>query len=165
MFSLHRFRHNFYRPLAFSRSCPSTVRIVLDTNVIVSGLIWGGPPRQLLDLARVGAVSLYTSALLLDELADVLSREKFATLLAARNFTPAGIMQGYSAFAQSISTPAIPRTVPTDADDDAVIACALAAHAQIIATGDSDLLILHPFQNIAILKPSDALLLIHNSMA
>lgn len=142
----------------------TTLRTVLDTNVVVSGLIWGGPPRQLLDLARIGTISLYTSALLLDELADVLSREKFAPLLAARHLTPKEIIQGYAALARSIPTPAIPRTVPDDADDDSVIACALAAKARLIATGDRDLLILHPFQNIAILKPADALLLIPGGM-
>jgi predicted nucleic acid-binding protein len=52
----------------------------------------------------------------------------------------------------------IARTVPNDPDDDAVIACAITAQANMIITGDSDLLImLHPFQNIQILKPADAL--------
>jgi uncharacterized protein len=64
------------------------VRVVLDTNVIVSGLIWGRPPRHLLDLARQNTITLYTSAVLLDELAGVLSREKFAARLVARGLTP-----------------------------------------------------------------------------
>jgi putative PIN family toxin of toxin-antitoxin system len=133
------------------------MRAVLDTNVIVSGLVWGGPPRHLLDLARRGTLTLYTSAALLDELRDVLSREKFAARLAARNRTPNGIARGYVALARSVAAPTIPRTVPADADDDAVLACALAAHADLIVTGDRDLLILNPFRAIAILKPADAL--------
>ena len=133
------------------------MRAVLDTNVIVSGMIWGGSPRHLLDLARCGTVTLYTSAALLDELRDVLSREKFAARLAARNRTPDGIAQGYVALARSVAAPMIPRTVPADADDYAVLACALASRANLIVTGDSDLLILNPFRAIAILKPADAL--------
>jgi putative PIN family toxin of toxin-antitoxin system len=136
---------------------------VLDTNVMVSGVIWGGPPRQLLDLARLGSISLYTSPLLLDELAEVLSRDKFSKLLATRKLIPNTIIQGYAALAHSIPTLIIPRTVPDDPDDDAVIACAFGAKAKLIATGDQDLLILHPFQNIAILKPADAVLWIFNS--
>ena len=133
------------------------MRVVLDTNVIVSGLIWGGVPRQLLDLARGNIITLYTSVVLLEELADVLSRDKFAKLLSSRELTANAIMQRYAMLARIINAPAITRTVPNDADDDFVLACALAAKADIIATGDSDLLILHPFMNIDIIKPAEAL--------
>jgi putative PIN family toxin of toxin-antitoxin system len=132
------------------------VRVVLDTNVIVSGLIWGGEPRHLLDFARQNTITPYTSAVLLDELADVLARDKFAARLATRNLTPNGIVRGYAALARVIAAPIIARTVPDDPDDDAVIACALAAQADLIVSGDRDLLILHPYQNTAILKPSEA---------
>ena len=43
-----------------------------------------------------------------------------------------------------------------DADDDAVLTCALAAHAEIIVTGDKDLLVLHPWRDIDILNPAEA---------
>jgi putative PIN family toxin of toxin-antitoxin system len=132
------------------------VRLVLDTNVVVSGLIWGGVPRRLLDLARDGHATLFTSSVLLDELADVLSRDKFTTLLASQAVTPAFLVQRYSMLAKLIAPQAIDRAV-RDADDDAVIATALAARADIIVTGDSDLLVLHPWRNIQILKPADVL--------
>lgn len=128
------------------------MRVVLDTNVVVSGLLWGGPPRRLLELARQD-----TSAVLLDELADVLARAKFAVPLATHGITPDGILRGYAALAQTVAAPLIARTVPADADDDAVIACALAAKARLIVTGDRDLLVLHPLQDIAILNPTAAL--------
>lgn len=110
----------------------------------------------MLDFARQNIITLYTSPVLLDELDDVLSREKFVAHLAARHLTPHCITQGYAALAQSVDAPVIARTVPNDPDDDVVIACALAAQVRLIVSGDSDLLILHPFQNIAILKPSEA---------
>ena len=59
------------------------MRLVLDTNVVVSGLIWRGPPRQLLEAGRRGRVALFSSASLLDELASVLKRDKFSARLAA----------------------------------------------------------------------------------
>lgn len=133
------------------------MRVVLDTNVIVSGLLWGGPPRRWLDLARQNTIVLYTSAVLLAELAEVLAREKFAIPLVAHGLTPNGILRGYAALAQTVAAPLIARTVPADADDDAVIACALAAKASLIVTGDRDLLVLHPFGEIAILNPTAAL--------
>ncbi len=58
------------------------MRLVLDTNVVVSGLLWGGVPRRLLDLGRDGRVMLFTSSVLLDELADVLPRDRFRQLLS-----------------------------------------------------------------------------------
>jgi len=132
------------------------VRLVLDTNIVVSGLIWGGVPRQLLDLGRDGRVIFFTSSVLLDELADVLEREKFAALLASQGITPAFLMQRYGMLAKLVKPQPIERTV-RDIDDDAVVATALAAKADIIATGDSDLLVLHPYQGIQILNAADAL--------
>lgn len=54
------------------------VRVVLDTNIVVSGFLWRSFPRQLLDLARANVITIYTGVALLDELADVLSRNKLA---------------------------------------------------------------------------------------
>lgn len=61
------------------RRAPSGVpvmRIVADTNAVLSGLLWRGPPRRLLDLARERALTLCTSATLLAELAEVIARDK-----------------------------------------------------------------------------------------
>ncbi|MGH8477565.1 MAG: putative toxin-antitoxin system toxin component, PIN family [Methylococcales bacterium] len=137
---------------------------MLDTNIVVSGLIWGGVPRQLLDLGRDGQVTLFTSSLLLDELADVLSRDKFAALLASQAITPAFLMQGYGMLAKLVKSQPIERTV-RDANDDAVIATAFTAQADVIVTGDNDLLVLHPYQEIQILNPTDAVRLAAPKMA
>ena len=57
------------------------MRVVADTNVVVSGLLWHGNERRLLDAARDGFVELFTSKELLAELEDVLGRSKFAPRL------------------------------------------------------------------------------------
>jgi putative PIN family toxin of toxin-antitoxin system len=132
------------------------VRLVLDTNIVVSGLIWGGVPRHLLELGRDGRITFFTSSVLLDELADVLEREKFAELLLPQGITPAFLMQRYGILAKLATPQPIERTV-RDVDDDVVIATALAAKADIIATGDNDLLVLHPWQGIQILNAADTL--------
>lgn len=87
----------------------------------------------------------------------MLGRDKFAALLASQEITPAFLMQRYGMLARLVKPQPIERTVPNDADDDAVIATALAAQADVIATGDSDLLVLHPHQGIQILNAADAL--------
>ncbi len=50
------------------------MRVVADTNVVVSGLLWHGPSRRILDLARAKTLELSTSAELISELRDVLER-------------------------------------------------------------------------------------------
>jgi len=139
------------------------VRLVLDTNIVISGLIWGGVPRQLLDLGRDGRVTLFTSSQLLDELADVLGRGKFATMLTAQQITPTFLMQRYGMLARLVTPQPIERTVPNDADDDVVLATALSAQAKIITTGDSDLLMLHPWQGIQIFNAADTLQFVLNT--
>ena len=141
------------------------MRLVLDTNVVVSGLIWGGVPRQLLDLGRDGHTTLFTSSLLLDELADVLGRSKFAAMLASQQTTPESLMRRYGILAKLVDPVNIKRTVAHDADDDAVIATALGAQADLIVTGDSHLLKLHLWRGIQILKPNDALQFVLNADA
>ena len=61
------------------------MRVVADTNIVVSGLLWRGNPRRVLDAARDGIIELFTSPSLLEELEEVLSRKKFATRLEAAN--------------------------------------------------------------------------------
>ncbi len=132
------------------------MRLVLDTNLIVSALLWGGVPRQLLELGRNGQVTFFTSSVLLDELLSVLEREKFSSMLASQSVTPRFLMQHYGMLTKLVSPVPIERTV-RDIDDDAVLATALAAKADIIATGDNDLLVLHPWQGIQILSATDTI--------
>lgn len=115
-------------------------QIVPDTNIVISGLLWRGNPRRILDAARDGIIELYTSHVLLDELEDVLSREKFALRLAAANVTAQDLISGFSALATVIEAAPIAPVILLDPDDDAVLACALAAEAEVIVSGDSHLL-------------------------
>ena len=137
------------------------MRLVLDTNIVVSGLIWSGAPRRLLDFGRVGQVALFTSSVLLDELADVLGRNKFAGLLASQQTTPAFLMQHYGMLVNLIKPAYVARTVPNDADDDHVLACAVAAQADYIVSGDRHLLDIKEFQGIQIVLAVEAVSLVN----
>ncbi len=128
------------------------MNVVLDTNTIISGLFWKGAPRQVLDLARNGVITLFTSPELLAELADVLGREKFAVRLTQAQVTVDELVYGYAALAITIRPAKIAPVIKDDPDDDKVLACAKAAQAEVIVSGDSHLLDLKEYENIQILR-------------
>jgi putative PIN family toxin of toxin-antitoxin system len=128
------------------------VRFVLDTNLLVSGVIAAGLPRRLIDGAKAGEFELCTSEVLLAELLDVLSRENFVTRLSQAGLTPQGIVDDLRRLAVVVSPTDVPRVVPTDPDDDHVIAAAVAGQVDLIASGDKrDLLPMGSFQGIPII--------------
>ena len=134
-----------------------TVRVVADTNTVISGLLWHGAPRHILDAARAGAIALYTSASLLAELAEVLPRPKFAQRLAQAHVTARTLVLGYAALAWLIAPATIGPVVAADPDDDAVLACAVAARADAIVSGDSDLLTLESYEGIPIITAAQCM--------
>ena len=100
------------------------MRVVADTNIVVSGLLWSGLPRRILDFARVARINLFTSPDLLLELEDVLSRRKFARRMALAGVEPHELALGYATLARVILPRAITPVIEEDPDDDAVLACA-----------------------------------------
>lgn len=134
----------------------STVRLVLDTNTVVSGLLWGSPPGQLLDAAEQPRLELAGSTALLAELQGVLARPKFARLLDGRGLDVMDLFDGYAALLVHVTPEAMAR-VSRDPDDDHVLACAIKARADLIVSGDHDLRVLGRFQGIPIVTATQAL--------
>ena len=133
------------------------MRLVLDTNVVVAGLLWSGPPRHLLDLAIDKAATLFTSPALLDELSRTLLYPKFAKRIEQYGTTPPALAAYYSALVTLLSPTQVPRVVAHDADDDQVLACAVVAQADLIVSGDKHLLGLGgTYQDIPIVTPAQA---------
>lgn len=134
------------------------LRLVLDTNIVVAGLLWNGPPRRLLEAAIAGGVELYSSAVLLDELAHTLGYAKFAARIDSFGTSIAALVAQYTALVSLVAPASVPRVVVNDADDDHVIAAAVAARAELIVTGDrKHLLPIGSHQGIAIVEASEAL--------
>jgi len=133
------------------------VRFVLDTNLLVSGVIAAGLPRRLIDGAKAGEFELCTSEVLLAELLEVLSRGKFAQRLAQAGLTPQGIVDDLRRLAIVVSPADTLRVVTTDPDDDHVIAAATTGQADLIASGDKrDLLPMGSFKGIPIVTAREA---------
>jgi putative PIN family toxin of toxin-antitoxin system len=133
------------------------VRIVLDTNVVMSALLWRGPPYRLLQTIRQQpSRQIYSSPVLLEELTDVITRPGFSERLSRIGKSAREVLADYLEILELVEPIEIPRIV-RDPDDDHVLACALAAKAELIVSGDKDLLDLNSFESIPIVTPADAL--------
>jgi uncharacterized protein len=106
---------------------------------------------------KAGEFELCTSEVLPAELLDVLSRGKFAARLSEAGLTPHGIVEDLRRLAVIVAPTEVPRVVPTDPDDDHVIAAAVTGQADLIASGDKrDLLPMVSFQGIPIITAREA---------
>lgn len=132
------------------------MRIVADTNTVVSALLWRGSPHQLVAAIEDHPIAFYTSRALLDELADVLGRAKLAAAVQATGKTPAQLLAEYQGFAQLVR-PRLVRVVTRDPDDDHVIAAAITARAQLIVSGDRHLTEIKTHRGIKIVNAAQAL--------
>jgi len=133
------------------------MRLVLDTNVVFSALLWRGKPHQLLEaVSQRSDTHLFSSPALLEELADVLARPMAAKRLALIGATANAVLADYRTVVEMVE-PAVAPRVARDADDDQVIAAAQAAQADLIVSGDDDLLAIGSYQSIDIINAAEAL--------
>lgn len=127
------------------------VKLVVDTNVLLSGTLWTGTAARLVDAVLDGVATLCLSA-------DVIRREKFRPRLEAQGRSVEAILSRFEAVAAVVrpAVIAIPASL-RDPDDIPVLACAVAASADVIVTGDEDLLVLGSFAGIPIIRVRVAL--------
>ena len=133
------------------------MRTVIDTNVLPSGLLWHGAPHALLEQVRSGTLTLVTSPALLAELDRVIRRAKFEVILVRSNTSRNHALAELRQWAELVDPPPLPQPVCRDPDDDAVLALALAAGAELIVSGDNDLLVLGSYAGIPIVDAAQAL--------
>lgn len=133
------------------------MRLVLDTNVAISGLLWGGVPGELIEAARAGKIALVATIPLLAELRGVLYREKFESQLQARSVAIDDLLDGYLELVELVSPAELSTTVTLDPTDDVVLAAALAGRVDLIVSGDAHLLNLKRYQGIAIVTATSAM--------
>ena len=135
------------------------MRLVIDTNIIVSGFLWNGAPARLIAFVVGQGISVCTSDALLDELEATLSKPKLAKPLALAHQTPNALRGMYQQMC-SLVTPAPLQAIAPDPDDDWVIATAIAAKADLIVTGDKPFLGVGQVGDIRIVTVAQALALL-----
>jgi putative PIN family toxin of toxin-antitoxin system len=134
------------------------VKVVADTNTLISGFLWNGAPAQLLDAGLDSRFTIFSSKALLDEFEATLSAPKFLSRLNAKGLTASGLVTKFRNSCHEV-TPSI-LDLPSnlrDADDLEVLACAIAVPVDLIVSGDKDLLVLGQFRGIPIVDSRAAL--------
>jgi uncharacterized protein len=132
------------------------MRLVLDTNVVISALLWRGAPNKLLRGGLESDIRFFTSSPLLAELSDVLSRPKLQRQIVRVRSSVPQLIGNYSASATRVEPLRILPIAP-DPDDDMVIGTALAAKADLIVTGDRTLRSIAQYQGIRLVSVVEAL--------
>ncbi len=124
------------------------MRVILDTNVILSAIFFGGIPGRILSAYRDGRITLVLSPEILDEYRMTASR-----LAKKYDLEYEALLEWIAIHSKINQATQLPDPVCADPDDDKFIACALASKAKIICSGDKHLLNVNGYQGIEVLKP------------
>jgi putative PIN family toxin of toxin-antitoxin system len=124
------------------------LKVVLDTNVLISAILFGGKPRKILEKAIHGEIRLCLSEPILEELSGVLRRSKFDYSLEKVQT----LLTELTSIADFVNPSQIIRLVLEDPDDNRILECAVEAKASYIITGDFHLLKLSRYRDIEIVN-------------
>ena len=128
------------------------MRLVIDTNLWVSGLLWKGRPWELLRLAEAGEIDLCMAPVMIEELAQVLAYEKLQPRLEQLNLSAADLLTYAIDLASVFQVPEMDAAiVQADPEDDVFLLCAVVAGAAYVVSGDHHLLDLEEYADIPIL--------------
>ena len=134
------------------------MRVVLDSNVWISGLLFRGLPRQVLTLAELNRIQAYSSEPLLQELEEVLNYPKLQKKIRQLGTSADELLIVVRRLVQICPVAGVETFLELrDQDDLVVLATAVAARAIVIVSGDQDLLILENYAGVSIVNVSDFL--------
>lgn len=128
-------------------------RVVLDTNVFISAIVFGGKPREILELILEGKVALFVSEAILQEIAGVLCGRKFRYPAQLSHST----VKEIELISQLVSPSVKVRRIKKDPADNKFLECAVTSNADYIVSGDAHLLELSNYKGIRILTPAEFL--------
>lgn len=125
------------------------MKVIVDTNVFVSGVFFSGPPYQIIKAWREGKFELIMSS-------DILDEYRRVAIILAEQFPPVDlqkILEFVEKEAIFFEASALSEPICDDPDDDKFFACAFASDAKIIVSGDKHLLRVSGYKDIEVLKP------------
>ncbi len=128
-------------------------KLVLDSNVFISAVVFGGKPREILELAVKGRIEVAISDDILEEIKRVLGGKRFQY--------PKRIVRALMREIEDVAELVEPKkkieAVLEDPEDNRVLECAVESGASVIVSGDSHLLTLQSFRRIKIMSPDEFL--------
>ena len=125
------------------------MRVILDTNVLVSGIFFSGPPFRILNACRNNKLQLVMST-------DILAEYQRVAVVLGRKYPQIDlhpILDLLTVNSDIVAAPLLANPVCDDPDDDKFLACALASQTPLIVSGDKHLLDVDGYQGIQVLKP------------
>lgn len=138
---------------------PNDIRVVVDTNVLVSGLfgIKNSPSSLVLSSIRTQKVILVTSPLILEEIGEVINRERIVKLTRMSPEERAAFLEELIERSDVTEGRQLSKLVGRDIKDDKFLACTFEAKAEFLITGDDDLLVLKVYEGTRIVTPREFL--------
>lgn len=133
------------------------IRVVYDTNVILSGFLWRGNEWQCMMKVEEGEVILFLNKEIISEIYEVARREKLARLIKKAKFTPEELLRKITSMGEIVDITKKIDLLIEDIEDKKFIECAIAAQAHYIVSGDSHLLKLKRFEEIEIIGAKEFL--------
>lgn len=127
------------------------IRVIIDTNVLMSGIFWSGAPAKILEAWQQKKLKMVISPDVLDEYSRV--GHILANKYPGVDIVP--IMELVTIHSELFLPQPLSVAVSRDPDDDKFIALAMAAKCKIIVSGDSDLLDIDRYDGVGIIKPGD----------
>jgi len=141
------------------------MKVIVDTNVALSGLLWQGPPNQILKWARDRVLEIVVCEETVAELRRVLGYGRFSKRLMELRISPVEAAAYYINLALFVPTPEnVPDQISEDPFDNLFLALASENNARLIISGDHHLLELKEYLNIQIVTPSEACQVIERLM-
>lgn len=129
------------------------IRVVLDTNVIISGALFGGLPREVLQTAIDHRISVFIGDDIIEEISGVLQRPKFRKTVLLNAILIGQIVE----VANKVRTFRKEKVILNDRNDPIIIDCAIAAEAEYIVTGDLEFIAYGEVAGIPIIQPRQLL--------
>ena len=135
-------------------------KAVLDANVWVSALLWGGKPAEIIKAAENHKISIVLSEEIIKELSQVLAYPKLKKVYKAEGLSQEDLMEAVLKIGKFVKTTKKLNVVEEHPADDKFIECALAAGAEYIVSGDKHLLKIANYKKIQILTVNEFLLIL-----
>lgn len=126
------------------------MKIVIDTNVLISGVFFGGDPRQVLDAVIDSKIKAYASPDIIEEYQEILEEMIYRKQGHLNKDLLKPLFQKFSIIIPTVST-----DICRDPDDNKFLDCAKESKALFIVSGDKDLLVLEHYENTEIITAKE----------